>query len=536
MIPKLLGSGRAQQRVRERLTDQPWPLSLLLNLLANAYAAPGRLAEINANRLFFQLLRSVLDKLPAGPAAPPALRGTWVASILDGLDELMWRADAQGNPAASLRLAQMGQLVLQQLPSPAEPDQAEAWLARVQAQEHRCSWSTLSPEQALDKATVWSFSGYAGTVRLAAAAFCEAAAAWYTQGRVNNQLWSASNHGLERLRQGLRLCYALSQQQPLTTEEEQENQHYMLTYLVAHLRQAQQTLLGQLERIRPPKADLPSWAEAMQGPLPKSAEHTYLLQEVRWTLSLEETLRTYGYGPQALQCLGEMEMLVSRPEEKVRWEANTPAYWAEEDQVYRHVLADLLWQEYLGHFSAFHREDGTPLVPVPADLTKAERYAYYEAYLAAHPEEFTPPGVLNLAPTLRSIAECQVDYEFLLEAPTLPARTQALRELLQAPAMTYLPRRDFAPAPAPAVGPYTLFWRYEPFHQYPEPVGSWGLQLGMHLSRVCLNAARDTGFFFYDLDHNQYVLGQVALVRKQQGRWTLQEEEPSKEGSPESGS
>ncbi|UOQ69056.1 hypothetical protein [Hymenobacter volaticus] len=228
-----------------------------------------------------------------------------------------------------------------------------------------------------------------------------------------------------------------------------------------------------------------------------------------------------------------MKMLVNRPAENVRWEANTPAYWAEEDEVYRQVLADLLWQEYLGHFSAFHREDGTPLVPVPTDLTQAERYAYYEAYLAAHPEEFTPPGVLNLAPTLRSIAECRVDYEFLLEAPTLPARTQALRELLQAPVMTYLPGRDFAPAPAPAVGRYTLYWRYEPFHQYPEPVGSWGLQLGMHLSRVCLNAARDTGFFFYDLDHNQYILGQVALVRKQQGRWTLQEEEPSKEGWPE---
>ncbi|WP_324680717.1 hypothetical protein [Hymenobacter sp. GOD-10R] len=536
VIPKLLGSGRAQQRVRERLTSQPWPLSLLLHLFAEVYAAPERLEPIYAQRAPFRLLRTALDQLPAGPPDPPARRGTWIASILDGLDELTVLADAQGNAVASLRFAQMGQLVLQQLPCPADPAQAEAWLARVQAQEHRCSWSTLSPEQPLDKATVWSFGGYAGTVRLATQSFCEAAATWYSQGRVRNQLWSASAHALERLRLGLRLGYALSQQQPLTAAEEQENQRYMLTYLLEHLRQAQQTLLGQLDQIRPPQSALPNWAESMMGPLPESAEHTLWGREVSWRQSVVEALRTYGYGPQVLQRLGELETLLHTQPENVRWEANTSAYWAEEDHVYQDVLADLLWQEYLGLFSARHHEDGTPVIPLPAELTTtAERHAYYEAYLTAHPDEFTPPGVLNLAPTLRSMAECRAEYEFLLDQPTLPGRTQALQELLQEPVMAHLIGRDFTPDPAPQAGRYTLYWRYEPFHQYPEPVGSWGQQLGLHLSRVCLNAARDTGFFFYDLDHNQYILGHVAVVRKQQGRWRLHEEEPRKEDYQQGG-
>ncbi|UOQ69545.1 hypothetical protein [Hymenobacter volaticus] len=40
LIPRLLGSDRAQRKLRTRLASQPWPLNLLLSLLGKYMARP----------------------------------------------------------------------------------------------------------------------------------------------------------------------------------------------------------------------------------------------------------------------------------------------------------------------------------------------------------------------------------------------------------------------------------------------------------------------------------------------------------------
>ncbi|UOQ69546.1 hypothetical protein [Hymenobacter volaticus] len=481
------------------------------------------------------MLRATLDQLPAGPVDPPAPRGVWLASIMDGLDYLALLADTQGETRSSLELAQASLMSLQLLPCPDDPAQAEAWWSRVEAQHYRYSWHTLSPDQRSNKFIVWRYANYVCSVRLAAESFCEAAGEWYGHERASNQLWTATWHALEGLRQGLRLCYALGQQQDLTSDQDGRNQWLAIKLLLDHYLQAQRKLAAMIRRNQQPNRDMSLWVQAMLDAESTPWEQTQVGGDMFRAEAVREelykTLPTKGYSLDTHKRLAELvasltERVVDDTFNKARQEVDSLAYCREEDQVYQHVLENLLWQEYLQHLKALSTKEGEPVIPVPEQgLTKADERAYYETYLAAHPELVAPPEVLNLAPTLRSMIECRAEYEFLLEQPTLPTRTQALQQLLQEPVITHLAERAFTPEPAPAVGHYALYWRYEPFHQYPDPVGSWGLQLGLHLSRVCLNAARDQGFFFYDLDHNQYVLGHVALVRKQHGRWVLHNEE-----------
>jgi hypothetical protein len=532
LIPRLLGSERARRKLQTRLASQPWPLNLLLSLLGELYGTSDRLVAIYEQMASFRLLRATLDQLPGGAADPPAPRGAWLASIMDGLDYLAELADAQGSPHASLDLAQASVVALQLLPCLRDPAQAEAWLSRLEAQPYRYCWHTLSPSQPLEKFTVWRFAAYAGSVRLATEAFCEEAGKWYGRGQVSNQLWSATWYALEGLRHGLRLCYALAQQQPLTSAQDRKNQGFQLKYLLDHYLQAQRKLAAMIQRQQQRPQELSLWVQTLLDPEPTPWERT----QIGGDMLRAEAVRTEvhkiwhlgGYNLDVHKCLAEL--VASLTEEVVdgraREAANSPEYLREEDQVYQNVLGDLLWQQYVKRLMGVQTAEGTPVIPPPVEeLSAPEQRAYYESYIATHPAEFTLPGVLNLAPTLRSMAECRAEYESLLDQPNLPERTKALQQLLQEPVIPHLTERAFGPEPEPAVGQYTLYWRYEPFHQYPEPVGSWGLQLGVHLSRACLNAAHDLGFFFYDLDYNQYALGNVAWVRKQQGRWVLQGED-----------
>ncbi|UOG73460.1 hypothetical protein MTX78_15145 [Hymenobacter tibetensis] len=534
LLPRLLGSERTQRKLRARLARQPWPLNLLLSLLGEAYVTPDHLATLYEQRQCFPLLRATLDQLPPGAADPPAPRGVWLASIMDGLDYLALQADAQGRTHASIEFAQASTMALQLLPCLQDPGQAEAWLSRVEAQQYRYSWRSLSPSQPLEKSTVWRFVSYVSSVRLVAEAFGEAAGEWYTQGKVRNQLWSAIWYALEGLRQGLRLCYALAQQHALTSKEDRQKQGLQVKALLDHYLRAQRQLAAMIQRNQQQKRDVSLWVQALVDEEPTPWERTQVGGDMQRAeavrAELHPILLTDGYNLEVHKRLAELvasltEEVVTSRRSTAGQQAYTPDYCQEEDQVYHDVLAELLWQRYIGDVQAQHLPDGEPIIPPPAaGLSAAEKQAYYEAYVAAHPEKFTPPEVLNLAPRLRSMAECRAEYESLLEQPNLPVRTQALQQLLQEPVLAHLVAREFTPASAPPVEGYTLYWRYEPFHQYPEPLGSWGQQLGMQFSRVCLNSARDSGFFFYEVDYNQYALGSVMVVRKQQGRWVLQQE------------
>lgn len=534
LIPRLLGSERSQRKLRARLAGQPWPLNLLLSLLGEAYAAPDRLAAIYEQMRGFHLLRATLDQLPTGTADPPAPRGAWLAGIMDGLDYLALQADTQGHMHASIDFAQASVVALQQLPRLQDPGLVEAWLSRLEAQQYCYSWHALSPSEPLEKFAVWRFAGYVGSMRLVAEAFSEAAGEWYAQGKVRNQLWSASWYALEGLRQGLRLCYALAQQHGLTSSEDRRNQGLLVKSLLDHYLQAQRTLAVMIQRNQQQKEDVSSWVQTLLDSEPMPWERTQVGSDMQraeaMRAELHQILHTDGYNLDVHKRLAELvaslteEVVTSRRGEAGR-QAYTADYCREEDQVFHDVLAELLWQQYVGHVRALHTKDGTPVIPPPEqELSTAEEEAYYATYVAAHPEEFTPSEVLNLAPRLLSLAECRAEYELLLDQPSLPVRTRTLQQLLQEPVINHLVERDFAPATDPPVEPYTLYWRYEPFHQFPDPLGSWGQQLGLLLSRVCLNEARDTGFFFYDVDYNQYALGNVLVVRKQQGQWVLQQE------------
>ncbi|MBC6992250.1 hypothetical protein [Hymenobacter sp. BT491] len=536
VIPKLLGSYRPQQQLRARLASQPPALAPPLGLLAEVYARAGHLEAIYAQHAAFRFLRAMLDRLPPGPVDPPAERGAWVAALMDGLDELARLADAQGQVVRSLQFAQEAQIALQLLPCPAEPAEAEAWLARVYVQEQRFGWSRLGPETVLDEWTVWNYAHYAGSARLAAEAFCEAAGAWYAQGRVTNQLWTGAWRALKRLRLALRLCYALSQQQPLPEKSVRRSLEQALPRWLSHYQQAIRTLIAMFIRNGEARVGLSMWAECVLDPEGTALEDPLFQRELEGSNAVYDALMAHGYGPEALQCLGELVAVLTGAPAATRapghpGEAPTPAdegkvpspaYCAEEDRVYQQVLGPLLRQEYLASAGHAQYEDGRPVIPPPDGpfAQAADKWAYYEAYLAEQPDAYAPPGVLNLAPTLRSLPDCAAEYGFMLTEPTLPERTRFLQELTQTPDFAALVTRAFASVHD--TWRYTSYWRYEPFRQYPDPPSSWGLQLGLQLSRVGFNTARDTGFFFYELDHHTHILCHVAVVRKQQGCWVLE--------------
>ncbi|MGY2134621.1 hypothetical protein ACW9KT_20500 [Hymenobacter sp. HD11105] len=226
-------------------------------------------------------------------------------------------------------------------------------------------------------------------------------------------------------------------------------------------------------------------------------------------------------------CRSRSEGVAETPKEK-KAVGPSPAYNAEEDKVLAQVLHPLLGQSYLADLGSLRLEDGSPWIPLPpASLTKpAEKWAYYEAYLASHPDlHLDDSFILNLSPLLRDLPAHFAENGGILSDTAHPAREKGLKALAQAPVFATLADRPYKPLPPPSVWKYTLYWRYEPYRQYADPKGSTGTQLGLQLSRVCFNAARDSGFFLYDLDYHQYIEGKVALVCKQQDRWIVQEVE-----------
>jgi hypothetical protein len=205
----------------------------------------------------------------------------------------------------------------------------------------------------------------------------------------------------------------------------------------------------------------------------------------------------------------------------------SPAYNAEEDVVYSHVLPHLLQQSYWEDIQRLRSADGSLLIPAPPPscTTQAQQWAYYQAYVASHPGVAAAPFVLNLAPTLRSLPAFLAGNGGFLSDTAHQAYFHALQALQRrAPAFAALTDRSYQPEIPPPVWKYGLYWRYEPFRQYADPEGTVGRQRGLQLSRVCFNAARDSAFFVYDVDYYQYVLGGVGLVCKRQGRWALQEQ------------
>ena len=237
-------------------------------------------------------------------------------------------------------------------------------------------------------------------------------------------------------------------------------------------------------------------------------------------LSLSSTVLAGGL---ATGCQTDNETAKQFPQTQVITASH--AYTSEEDKVYNDVLRHVLRQAYWADVSSLRQADGSLLIPAPAPDSSSDKWAYYERYVAQHPLTLTPPFVLNLSPTLRDLPAFMAENGGILPDTAHPLRRHALQALTRVPVLRLLSDRPYAPELPPPVWKYGLYWRYQPFRQYADPEGSAGMQLGLQLSRVCFNAARDSGFFFYDVDYQQYVLGRVGLVRKRENRWTLQEVE-----------
>jgi hypothetical protein len=532
LLPKLLSWVVPQEKKRPEFDTPSAQVSVGLAVLTEVYAEPGRLDELYKREAAFRVLRTALDQLPPNSPETSLVRPQLLASVIDGLHALAKQADVTGQVVASMQFAQLALMALQLLPAPADPTQAEAWLARVQAQEYTYQWSRLAPDQPLNAHVVRSFGGYAGSARLVASLWSTAAGTWYSQGRVTNQLWTATWFGLERLRLALRLFYALSQQEPMPVGQARQQATLALKSLLDHYRQAQREIAAMLRRNLQPGREMSLWVQVMLDEGCASLANTQVGYDLRALAPVEDALRRHGYGPKALTQLGKLAAsLVPRLPERYQSMAGAvpedplPGYQAEEDVVYQHVLASLLQQAYVAETGRIQRADGTPLIPPPpTPLSGAELAAYREAWLSQHPTEVSPPGVLNLSPTLHSLPECVAEYRFLVDQPALPVQTHALQQLANELWVASLGTRPFTPLPAPQVWRYTCYWRYAPFQQYAEPAGSQGAQLGLRLSRVGFNSARDTGFFFYDLDYGSHIVGGVAFVRKQAGCWVVQQE------------
>lgn len=170
-----------------------------------------------------------------------------------------------------------------------------------------------------------------------------------------------------------------------------------------------------------------------------------------------------------------------------------PAYCAEEDRLYQAVVAPLLRHVV--------REDQG------ADTTAEDKYY---------------PMVLNFASTLRSLPECTAETDSLFAQPEVTQYAAEMKRLARAPVFATLTTRSFASRSVRDLWKFSPAYRYEPFRKYAALDSAKNTyQLGLQLSRVCFNAARDTGFFFYDIDYTSHIIETVALACKKQGKWTL---------------
>ncbi|MBC6992245.1 hypothetical protein [Hymenobacter sp. BT491] len=416
-------------------------------------------------------------------------------------------------------------------------------MARVQGLERRHGWYCLASNAPgerlapalewyfdqtpvlLTPARVWHFARYAGAAAAAMRPFWEASVGWYCQGQVTNLLWSAGWRALELLSAALRLCYALG----ALPRAERETRPHLLLALLQQYSEATTGMSVLLECSRQQRGQGPSmWVGCWRGPDAPAPPDGLFRREGVLAAQAQEALAKHGNGPEARQALDELEAALAAAEATPFRPPAVPllTYEAEEDLVYHHVLGTLLRQTYLTDACAGQDADGTPAIPPPPRpfAPPAEKWAYYQAYVNAHPTEFAPPGVLNLAPTLGALAEYPGQgAAALLSRPADTDYAKLLHAMAQEPAFTALPPRAYAPASLPSVRFYQPYRRYEPYRQYPEPAGSWGQQLGLQLTRVCFNATRDIGLFFYNLDYHTHILSQVALVHKHAGCWLLLE-------------
>jgi hypothetical protein len=306
VIPRLLGTHRRREKLLAQLAKQPLPITVLLTLLTSLYEQLEKPEDRYAELPVFKLLRRSLDKLPLDDSS--ARYEFVLACLIDGLEYFAREADAQGNIPASLRFAQAGQIVLQLLLERAGPPLTEGWFSRVEAREQAYSWHKINPDQVLDYWTVWGFANYASSAALAVKQHSQALAKLFEQGKIKNQLWTAVWRVLNQLRKALRLCYALSQQPPSAeaVANDAQGQVLMLQNLLAHQQQSLKTLAAMIERSSTVERGPSPWIALLLPTEGLPQEDQPLMQELVACMAVHSVLASHGYGPAAIQRLGEL--------------------------------------------------------------------------------------------------------------------------------------------------------------------------------------------------------------------------------------
>jgi hypothetical protein len=297
-------TARRREKWLTQLERQPLPLAPLLGLLVGAYEHPEN-PEDNYDKLpVFKLLRRTLEQLPLNDSS--ARYEFSLACLIDGLEYLARETDTPTSAPASIRLAQEAQIALQLLLERAGPPLTERWFSRVEAQERNYSWSKLKPDDVLHHWTVWYFANYAGSAAFAVEQHSEQLARLFEQGTITNHLWTAVWRALNQLRQALQLCYAVSQQPPVTAAEGSKDLTLPLQHLLAHYQQLLKELAAMIERSLQSEQDLSHWAPLLLSPEENKEAEGPLMQELLGCMQVYEVLEAQGYGPMAIQRLREL--------------------------------------------------------------------------------------------------------------------------------------------------------------------------------------------------------------------------------------
>lgn len=308
LLPRLLGTHQRGGKLFAQISRQPAPVANLLCLIAGIYGHPENPEDIYEELPVFKTLRFALEKLPPDSSA---LYEFTFAGIMDGLEWLAREADAQGDTRGSLLYAQRTQIALQMLLEQVAPPLTESWFSRVEAQENGYSWLGLSPDHRLDHWTVWYFANYAGSAALAVKQHSAQISALLKQGAITNQLWTACWRVLNQLRKALRLCYALSQQQPPTAATEgMPGLAFTLQHLLAHYQQILKEVAAMTERSSGWEHGVSHWAPLMVSLKENEPEEPPLMQELLECMVVHGTLGSHGYGPEAIQSLGKLIALM----------------------------------------------------------------------------------------------------------------------------------------------------------------------------------------------------------------------------------